>query len=66
MLGPSTSQSIPFMCPTVTDGTSCRAAMLTKGAQPTATGYRLFPVPGACRIDVPDKCLPCTPGHTQW
>lgn len=49
------------------DGISCRNHLISKGAQMTADEtYRLYPSPGACRIDVPAQCLPCTAGQTQW
>jgi hypothetical protein len=61
-----TTQTVPYYCPTATDGNSCRAVMVTRGAVLVSGGYRLYPVPGACRIDVPAKCLPCTGVVTQW
>lgn len=59
-LSATTSQSVPYYCPDGVTGNSCKYAL----GNP-ASGY-VYPAPGACRIAVPDKCLPCTNGVTEW
>lgn len=64
-LGPGTTQSVPYYC-TYETGPGCRGTIILKGGILMNGEYRLYPAPGACRINVPDACLPCTAGKTQW
>ena len=59
-LGPSTTQSVPYACPDGVTGNSCKFAL----GNP-ASG-KVYPAMGACRINVPTQCLPCTGTTTQW
>ncbi len=65
-LSSTTTQSVPFQCPTSVEGNSCRYALLYYSTS-TPSGPVVYPYPrSACHIQVPAKCLPCTGGATQW
>lgn len=64
-LSATTSQSVPYGC-SVTDGTACRSALMSMGALQSGAHWYVYPAAGACHINVPTKCLPCTGTVTQW
>jgi hypothetical protein len=58
---PLSTMSIPFQCATVTENNSCKFTLC-----PAGDDCKRYPAPGACRIQVPAKCLACTGGQTEW
>lgn len=53
-----------FQCPSVVEGNSCKYAIMARWTRPTPEGW--VPNPPACHLAVPEKCLPCTGGQTEW